>query len=67
MSKRNVVFLEVIEWSDDSGNEVVHRVPEDGSAEIKLGAQLIVRESQEAIVYREVENPLIGSVQEGTP
>ena len=47
----NVVFLEVIEWFDETGKELVHRIPEGGSGEIKYGAQLIVRESQAAILF----------------
>jgi hypothetical protein len=42
------MFLEVIEWFDEPGKELVHRIPESGSGEIKWGAQLIVRESQAA-------------------
>jgi membrane protease subunit (stomatin/prohibitin family) len=51
MGKDNVVFLEVIEWFDETGQELVHRIPEQGSGEIKLGAQLIVRESQAAVLF----------------
>lgn len=51
MGTNNVVFLEVIEWLDDTGKEMVHRIPEEGSGEIKYGAQLIVRESQAAVFF----------------
>ena len=45
------VFLENIEWFDESGEELVHRLPQEGSGEIKFGAQLTVRESQVAILF----------------
>jgi len=51
MGTSNIVFLEVIEWFDESGQELVHRIPEEGSGEIKFGAQLIVRESQAAVFF----------------
>ncbi|MHB8109661.1 MAG: SPFH domain-containing protein [Syntrophorhabdaceae bacterium] len=44
-------FLEVIEWFDDTGKEIAHRIPPDGSGDIKYGAQLTVRESQAAIFF----------------
>jgi membrane protease subunit (stomatin/prohibitin family) len=46
-------FMEVIEWFDESGERIVSRFPEQGSAEIKFGAQLIVRENQAAIFFRD--------------
>lgn len=51
MGTDNLVFLEMIEWFDETGNELIHRIPEKGSGEIKFGAQLIVRESQAAVLF----------------
>ncbi len=47
------VFLEIIEWMNPKENEMIHRIPEQGSAEIKLGAQCIVRDSQSAVFFRD--------------
>jgi len=51
MGTDNIIFLEVIEWFDETGRELVHRIPEKGSGEIKFGAQLIVRESQAGVLF----------------
>lgn len=47
----SAVFLENIEWFDETGEEMVHRLPPNGSGEIKFGAQLTVRESQAAVLF----------------
>ena len=47
------IALEVIEWFDPDGRALVHRIPERGSTDIKMGAQLIVRESQAAVFFRD--------------
>ncbi len=51
MKGDNLVFLENLEWFDESGKELVHRLPEKGSGEIKWGAQLTIRESQAGVFY----------------
>jgi membrane protease subunit (stomatin/prohibitin family) len=51
MGVDNLVFLEALEWFDESGQELLHRLPEHGSGEIKWGAQLTVRESQAAVLF----------------
>lgn len=53
MGISNGIFLEVIEWFDDTGKEIAHRIPEEGSGDIKYGAQLTVRESQAAVFFYE--------------
>lgn len=46
-------LMEVLEFLDNSGSVMVKRFPDNGPAEIKWGAQLTVRESQEAIFFKD--------------
>jgi len=46
-------FLSVIEWFDQTGKEIIHRIPQEGSADTKFGSQVIVRENQAAIFFRD--------------
>ncbi|MDA7979079.1 MAG: SPFH domain-containing protein [Pirellulales bacterium] len=47
------IRLEVLQFFDEANNSLVHRIPPEGSADIKYGAQLIVHEQQEAIFFRD--------------
>jgi membrane protease subunit (stomatin/prohibitin family) len=51
MNRMHLVFLENLEWFDDTGDKLVQRIPEEGSGEIKYGAQLTVRDNQTAVFY----------------
>ena len=47
------MLIEVIEWLDPSGDEMIYRLPQEGSADFKIGAQLTVRDSQMAMFFKE--------------
>lgn len=46
-------LLDVLEWTDYNPDQIIRRIPESGPGDIKFGAQLIVRETQTAVFYRE--------------
>jgi membrane protease subunit (stomatin/prohibitin family) len=48
-----MALLDLIEFMDPTGRQIVHRVPEGGSGEFRLGSQLVVRESQAAVFFRD--------------
>ncbi len=46
-------IFDVIEYPDEMRNELVHRFPESGPGNFRIGSQLIVRESQAAVFFRD--------------
>ena len=48
-----MALMSLIEYVDEYGAEMVHRIPEQGSGEFAIGSQLIVRESQWAVFFRD--------------
>ncbi|BAL99001.1 MULTISPECIES: SPFH domain-containing protein [Caldilinea] len=46
-------IIDVIEAPNQGPNDIVVRVPEVGSGDFRLGSQVIVRESQTAVFYRD--------------
>jgi membrane protease subunit (stomatin/prohibitin family) len=46
-------IFDIVEFFDETGRQMVHRVPEHGSGDFRLGSQVIVRESQEAVFFRD--------------
>jgi excisionase family DNA binding protein len=46
-------IMDVIEYPDAMRDEMVHRIPERGSGDFRIGSQLVVRESQAAVFVRD--------------
>jgi membrane protease subunit (stomatin/prohibitin family) len=48
-----MAIIDVIQHPDERSDEMVFRVPQQGAGEFKLGSQLIVREGQAAVFFRD--------------
>ena len=46
-------IFDVIENPNEMKDEIVHRFPETGAGDFRIGSQLIVRESQQAVFFRD--------------
>ena len=46
-------IFDVVEYPSEMADEIVHRFPETGVADLRLGSQVIVRESQNVVFFRD--------------
>jgi len=46
-------IFDVVEYANEMQDELVHRFPEQGVADLRIGSQVIVRESQKAVFFRD--------------
>lgn len=46
-------IFDVVEYPNEMKDEIVHRFPESGPADLRLGSQVIVRESQAVVFFRD--------------
>lgn len=46
-------IFDVVEYPREMVDEIVHRFPETGVADLRIGSQVIVRESQAAVFFRD--------------
>jgi excisionase family DNA binding protein len=46
-------IFDVVEYPNEMRNEIVHRFPETGFGDFRFGSQLVVRESQAAVFFRD--------------
>ncbi len=46
-------IFDVVEYPNEMQDEIVHRFPEQGVADLRFGSQVIVRESQRAVFFRD--------------
>jgi len=45
--------FDVVQAPNQALNEIVYRVPESGAGDFRIGSQVIVRENQVAVFYRD--------------
>ena len=46
-------IFDVVEYPNEMAEEIVHRFPEEGYGDFRLGSQVIVREAQAAVFFRD--------------
>ena len=45
--------FDIVQFVDETSTEMVHRIPERGSGDFRIGSQVIVRDSQAAVFFRD--------------
>lgn len=45
--------FDIVEYPNEMKDEIVHRFPESGAGDFRIGSQVIVRESQTAVFFRD--------------
>jgi excisionase family DNA binding protein len=46
-------IFDVVEFPNEMRDEIVHRIPETGAGDFRIGSQVIVREAQSAVFFRD--------------
>ncbi len=46
-------IFDVVEYPDEMKGEIVHRIPQEGAGDFRIGSQVIVREPQNAVFFRD--------------
>ncbi|MCJ7723766.1 MAG: SPFH domain-containing protein, partial [Anaerolineales bacterium] len=46
-------IFDVIEYPNEMADEIVHRFPETGIGDYRIGSQVIIREAQNAVFFRD--------------
>jgi len=46
-------IFDVVEYPNEMRDEIVHRIPETGAGDFRIGSQVIVREAQTAVFFRD--------------
>jgi excisionase family DNA binding protein len=46
-------IFDVVEYPNEMRDEIVHRIPDAGSGDFRIGSQVIVREAQSAVFFRD--------------
>jgi excisionase family DNA binding protein len=52
-------IFDIVQYPNEMKDEIVHRIPEEGAGDFRIGSQVVVRESQTAVFARDGNIPLL--------